>query len=76
MLCTPRVSDEVVYCAVPPADSGTVVRMVAPSLNWTEPTGGTAPPFGPMATVAVKVTLVPIREVLFGLDEASVVTVP
>jgi hypothetical protein len=29
-----------------------------------------------MATVAVKVTLVPIREVLFGLDEASVVTVP
>jgi hypothetical protein len=74
MECAPSISVEVVYVAVPPALSGTVVSAVLPSMKVTVPSGVTPPPLAPILTVALKVTGEPTAEGL-ALD-VTVVDVP
>jgi hypothetical protein len=57
MVCVPGASEDVLKAALPLASSGTVPKVVAPSLKVTLPVGVRWPELG--VTVALKVTVCP-----------------
>jgi hypothetical protein len=67
--CEPTASVDVIRWAVPPLTATGEPRLVVPSLNWTEPTAEDG------ATVAVKVTEVPLTTGLDGAAASVVVVV-